>query len=446
MGQQQIQNLRLLQMNTAELEHFIEEAAQENPLIDLPEYSGGTPRTPEEKQAAKWQWLEDSDYQNRAYFTPRSDGEEPDIFAAIGDSGGLEITLQRHLQDQLEQKALPEEERLLAKYLLESLDEDGYLRYSMEEIAADTGMGEGAVRHVLDTLKSLEPAGVCAYALSECLALQLRRRGSPAETIRIACGYLEELAHSHFHAISLALGISEKQVMEAREEIRSLNPRPGSQFAGRGCPVYVRPDIYVDRINNRFTVRPAEKKNTWFTVNEYYSRLMKSTEDRETHQYLSRKMAQLEEISRGIRQRGMTLEQLSQILVERQQRFFTEGASALTPLSMAEVADEMGLHISTVSRAVKNKYLQYPGGLLPLRCFFVRSTAPANGAGGAGVGTAAVKEALKALIRIESKKRPLSDQKLSERLMEAGYPVSRRTVAKYRGELGISSAAGRKEQ
>ena len=154
-------------------------------------------------------------------------------------------------------------------------------------------------------------------------------------------------------------------------------------------------------------------------------------------------MEQVEEINWGIRQRGVTLERLSEILVDWQQDFFTKGASALRQLSMAEVAAEMGVHVSTVSRTVKNKYLQYPGGLLPLRFFFVRGI---NSTDDLRIGNAAVKEALKKLVSTESITHPFSDQKLSELLTGAGYVVSRRTVAKYRDELGIPRAASRKSR
>ena len=443
LGQHQIQSLRLLQMNTAELEHFIEKAAQENPLIDLPEVKDALPRVWDEKLVAKWQWLNDTDFQNRAYFSFDTDSEEMDVFANIGDAGGLEMTLQRHLGEQLDRKELPKEERILLQYLLESLDEDGYLRYTAWDIMKDTGMDGKIVQHALETLKSLEPAGVCAYNLSECLALQLIRRGSSKEIICIARDHLENLAHGYFHTISLALGISEQQVLHAREEICRLNPRPGNQFGSKERSIYVVPDVYVDCVGSRYVVRSLDKENTMFAVNKYYSWLMKNTDDKEVLQYLNKKMEQVEEINWGIRQRGVTLERLSEILVDWQQDFFTKGTSALRRLSMAEVAAEMGVHVSTVSRTAKNKYLQYPGGLLPLRFFFVRGI---NSADDLRIGNAAVKEALKKLVFTECKPHPFSDQKLSELLTGAGYVVSRRTVAKYRDELGIPRAASRKRR
>ena len=446
LGQRQIQSLHLLQMGTVELMRFIREAAQENPLIDLPEDGDSLLRLLDKGRGVERQRPGEEDDRDWVYDDLDMDNPVADIYAVVGDSGGLELTVQMHLQEQLDRIALPEEERSLIKYLLEALDEDGYLRYSVHEIVKDTGIDSSTVAHALEIMRSLEPAGICARDLPECLALQLLRRGSAKERVCIARDYLNELACGHIGVIASALGIPEKEVLQAREEIRSLDPRPGSRFAREARPVYVTPDIYVDCLGGRFVVRPLEKENTLFTVNKYYLRLMKNTDDKETAEYLEKKMTQVEEIIQEIQRRGETLERLSQILVERQQEFFRKGPMALRPLSMAEVAAEMGVHISTVSRTVKDKYLQYSGGVLSLRTLFVRCTSSlaADGSSPSKTGNVALKEALKELIRGEPRRRPFSDQKLAELLTGMGFAISRRTVAKYRGELGILSAAGRK--
>lgn len=291
----------------------------------------------------------------------------------------------------------------------------------------------------MELLKTLEPAGVGAAELSECLALQLERIGETGPALTIVRDHLEALARRHDRTIAAKLEISPAQVEEARRVIRELDPRPGSVFQRTEQVFYIQPDLVVEEQDGRLLVKSARGERPSFRVSRYYQKLLEQTEDKEVREYLVDKLRQAENVLWAAEQRGSTLLRCAQVIVERQSGFFCSGPEALRPLRMGEVAQELGLHESTVSRAVREKYLQCPQGLYPLSWFFSRSA----GAGESLSGTAARKLLLR-LIDGENKGRPLSDQQLSEEMAREGCPISRRTVAKYREELGIPSASGRK--
>ena len=285
----------------------------------------------------------------------------------------------------------------------------------------------------------MEPAGVGAAELSECLALQLERIGETGPALAIVQDHLETLAKRHDRAIAAKLSITPAQVEEARRTIRELDPRPGAVFQRTEQVFYIQPDLIVEEQEGQLVVKPARGERPPFRVSRYYQKMLKQSEDKEVREYLTEKLRQAENVLWAARQRGSTLLRCAQVIVERQREFFHSGPEAMRPLRMGEVAQELGLHESTVSRAVREKYLQCPQGLYPLSWFFTRSA----GAGEGVSGTAARKLVLR-LIDGEDKGKPLSDQQLSERMAREGCPISRRTVAKYREELGIPSASGRK--
>ena len=235
------------------------------------------------------------------------------------------------------------------------------------------------------------------------------------------------------------MNITPAQVEEARRTIRELDPRPGAVFQRTEQIFYIQPDLTVEEQEGRLTVKSTRGERPPFRLSRYYQKLLKQSEDREVRDYLSEKLRQAENVLWAADQRGSTLLRCAQVIVERQSDFFRFGPEALRPLRMGEVAQELGLHESTVSRAVREKYLQCPQGLYPLSWFFTRSAGT-----GEGVSGTAARKLLLRLIDGEDKAKPLSDQQLSEHMAREGCPISRRTVAKYREELGIPSASGRK--
>lgn len=441
LSQRQLYGVELLRLGTQELDAYVRELAQENPLIEVEEgqTASAGPAPGRNELLDRLKWLEDNDRQN--WFYQQFSDEELDPLARIGTGGGLEETLVSFLTRQLDRLRLDGETRRLVEYLICCLDDDGYLRTPLKELSKGEPLDklEGA----LAVLRTLEPAGVGAENLSQCLVLQLERIGERGPALAIAQNHLDALARRHYRAIASALNVTQDQVEQARLIIRELDPRPGAVFQSGGHVQYIQPDLIVEEKEGRLTVRSARGDRPPFRMSRYYRDLLEKSEDREVRDYLTEKLRQAENVLWAAEQRGSTLLRCAQVIVARQEAFFRSGAGGLVPLGMAEVASELELHESTVSRAVREKYLQCARGLYPLSFFFSRR---AGTGGGDGPSGRAARALLRRLIEEEDRSAPLSDQKLALRMAQEGCEVSRRTVAKYREELGFPGASGRKSR
>ena len=440
LSQRQLYSVELLRLSTLELDAYVRELAQENPVIEVEDPAPAPQTEGPDDLLGRLRWLEDNDSQN--WFYQRLGDDELDPLARIGTGGGLEETLVSFLSRQLDRLKPEEELRRLVAYLIRCLDDDGYLRIPLAELSRQGEIPLGRLEQALDLLKTLEPAGVGAADLSQCLELQLERIGETGPALAIVRDHLDLLARRHFRALASRLGITVEQVEEAQRVIRELEPRPGAVFQRVEQVHYPQPDLVVEEREGRLTVRALRGERPPFRVSLYYRNLLAQTEDREVREYLTEKLRQAENVLWAAGQRDSTLLRCAQVVLQRQSRFFREGPEALLPLRMAEVAQALELHESTVSRAVREKYLQCSRGVYPFSYFFSR-TASASGEGGQLGGTAA-RAMLRGLIDGEDQKHPLSDQKLCQEMARLGCPVSRRTVAKYREEMDIPGASGRK--
>lgn len=437
LSQRQLYSEELLRLSTLELESYIRELAQENPLVELEEISSASQPEGEDDRLGRLRWLEDNDRQN--WFYQQFSDEELDPLARIGTGGGLEETLVSFLSRQLDRLKLEEGRERLVRYLIYCLDDDGYLRTPLEELASHGAISLSRLEEARTVLQSLEPAGVGASELSQCLSLQLERIGETGPVLVIVREYLEALAEGRDRAIAAGLNITPAQVDEARQTIRELDPRPGSVFHRTEQIFYTQPDLAVEEREGRLTVRPIRGNRPPFRMSRYYQKLLGQTEDREAREYLAEKLRQAENVLWAAEQRRSTILRCAQAVVDRQSGFFRHGPKALRPLEMGEMARELGLDESTVNRAVREKYLQCARGVYPLSWFFSRSAGA-----GEGLSDTAAHKLLLRLIDGENKAMPLSDQQLSEGMAREGCPISRQTVTKYREELGIPGASGRK--
>lgn len=435
--QRQLYNEELLRLSTLELESYIRELAQENPLVELEEIPSASRAEGEDDRLGRLRWLEDNDRQN--WFYQQFTDEELDPLARVGTGGGLEETLVSFLFRQLDRLRFEQGHERLVRYLIYCLDDDGYLRTPLEELASHGAIPLPRLEQARAVLQSLEPAGVGASELSQCLSLQLERIGETGPALVIVREYLEDLAEGRDQDIADKLNITPAQVDEARRTIRELDPRPGSVFHRTEQVFYIQPDLAVEEQGDRLTVKSVRGNRPPFRMSRYYQKLLEQTEDQEAREYLAEKLCQAENMLWAAEQRESTILRCAQVVVERQSDFFRFGPEALRPMEIGEVARELGLDESTVSRAVREKYLQCARGLYPLSWFFSRSA----GAGEGLSGTAAHKLLLR-LIDGEDKARPLSDQQLSEGMAREGCPISRQTVTQYREELGIPASPGRK--
>lgn len=438
---QMVQSMKILQMGSQELVEYISEAVQENPVLEVTE-----PESAGEDFAAlrkKLEWLRSFDRQER--YERRQDSEnESDPLANYGGAAAWEENLYVYLLSQLQALDLPEQVARAARVIVESLNGSGYLDEPLGDLAEEFRFRGEDMEEALRVVQSLEPAGVGARDLSECLCLQLeRQQEDTALAEEIVRGYLDALAKNRCNLIAKELAVDVEAVRRACDRIRGLNPKPGAGFAAREQVNYVTPDLFVETFPDHFELTANDCFFPTLKLSSYYQGLMGETEDEEVKGYLTDKLRQAKWVVRSIEQRRSTLVNCAECILKRQEQFFRWGPGHLVPLGLSDVAAELGVHESTISRAVKDKYLQCSHGVYPLSYFFSRSLG--GDASDDVVSPDAAKALLKKLVGEEDKRKPLSDQKLCDLMTEQGCPISRRTVAKYRDELGIRAAAGRKQ-
>ncbi|RHR05647.1 RNA polymerase sigma-54 factor [Pseudoflavonifractor sp. AF19-9AC] len=437
--QQQLQSVELLQLSTVELEAYIQELALENPMVE-PEERTAAELDRGEELISRLRWLEDNDRQNHFYQTMSE--EELDPLARIGTEGGLEETLQRFVLRQIDRLPLDRDMTRCVQSLACFLEDDGYLRVGLEEISKNTRIPVPMLEQGLEILQSLDPPGVGAETLSQCLVLQLERQGEVGPALSVAKDCLDLLAKRRYRAIGEKLGLTMTQVQQAEERIQQLEPRPGMMFQRSEQVAYIQPDVFVEESDGGYVIQVRQRERPMFHINSYYRELLKQSSDREVREYLGAKLRQAENVLWAVDQRESTLQRCAQVIVQRQNEFFRRGPMALVPLRLVDVAQELGIHESTVSRAVREKYLQCQRGVYPLNYFFSRRAVGEEQA--SSMGATAARMLLRRLIEEEDKAAPLSDQKLCERMAQEGCPLSRRTVAKYRDEMNIPGASGRR--
>ncbi|WP_181537407.1 RNA polymerase factor sigma-54 [[Anoxybacillus] calidus] len=410
------QAIELLQYSTLELRSFLYEQSLENPFLEIRD----NPRTERYKRLHKQEKK-----------------------AMLENIGASSETLASYLSMQLSMAQLSPEQRRIMNYLIHSLDGDGYLRIGESEIASHLAVTVEAVQQAIRMLQSLEPAGVGARSLQECLYLQLVRlpnRNELAE--RIVSHHFSMFAEKAWKTLAKQLNVDIKDIQQVADLICTLQPRPGSHYA-RVESHFIAPDLIVERCDEGFCVLLNDEVFPQIIWNSSYEKKISREHDEQIEQFIKEKYQQFEWLVKSLEQRKQTLVNVMNKIVEKQAECFEKGFSALKPLTMREIAEALNIHESTVSRAVKNKFVQTPYGTVELRYFFSSAISLANASEDASAAQA--KAFIKQLIEKENKSAPLSDQKLAELLYEKyKIVISRRTVAKYREQLNIPSSAKRK--
>lgn len=440
LSQKMIQSARILQMDHKELEEFVNELALENPLIELPNtesFQDSVSGTPS--------------FEARIYYHRDDDREAPGEQEPWNFSAHTE-DLYEYVMSQLIPAVRNSKERQVMEYLVYSLDAKGYLEIDKEEACKSLGLSEDEYETYIRLLQGTDPAGIGARNLRECLLIQLNRGrmlGGSREAVddahRIVLECLEEVGRNRLSRIEQKLDMPLPRIKAGIDLIRSLNPKPGNSFYTREGLRYIQPDVMVVKFSDYFEVLLNENLYSRIPVNDYYINMRHSDCPDEVKQYIEGKLSQIEWINKCIEQRNATLLKVTMAIVQVQKEFFQKGKEYLKPLRMADVADMIQMHESTVSRAVKNKYLQCSGGIYPLNYFFVKRIGAGNQAGAPEDFTLEhMKRMIREIISEEEKEHPLSDQKIAELIHDKGGDISRRTVAKYRQEMGIPGASGRK--
>ncbi|MET0518301.1 MAG: RNA polymerase factor sigma-54 [Burkholderiaceae bacterium] len=477
------QSIRLLQLSTLELHQEVEQMLAQNPLLEpedeflavaTPELAElrGAATAPEDNEggtAAEAESAVDAAAEIKADdfgTTEREDwenGTERDDFDGIrelpshsgsgGDEDGErgeqesgEISLQQHLCQQLAGMTLSEADHMALRVLIESLNEDGYLEDALDEIAAALASDEDGREELLDHLRialrwlqSMDPLGVGAADLAECLVLQLRALPrSPAQVIAIlVCKqHLELLAKRDMRRLMALTGADEELLREAQGLITALEPKPGRRFA-RGQAQAVVPDVIVRKVGRELRVMLNPEVAPKLRINELYANALRATRGGISNSALGGQLQEARWFIKNIQQRFDTILRVSQAIVERQKGFFTHGELAMKPLVLREIADELGLHESTISRVTTAKYMATSFGTFELKYFFGSGL---NTEAGGNASSTAVRALIKQFVAAEDIGKPLSDSALSSMLEEQGIQVARRTVAKYREALKIAPA------
>ena len=448
------QAIQLLQLSTLELQEALQKELIENPLLE--EVTGEGAESPDEgglDPAPTVPTVEATVPQSASVDSERSDELPFDLTAAIFDEPEERTLVQQEereefpfeqlirsgttLADQLrEQLWLATEDpvaRVIGEAIIGNLDEDGYLRVDLAELAELTGSTTDAAQKTLTLVQAFDPPGIAARTVQECLLIQLRADPQPDPVaVEIVEQHFGDLERRRYADIARALKLSPDRVLEAVEEIQTLEPKPGRKFAPSDTR-YVLPDVFVDKTENGYRVMLNEDGIPRLRVNAQYRRLMRGAGD-DARQYVEQKVRSALWFIKSIQQRQRTLLRVTESIVKFQLEFLDRGLPHLRPLALKDVARDIGMHESTVSRVTTNKYVQTARGLFELKFFFHSGIISGNGS---MISSLSVKQMLRELIEQESMDKPLSDQELAEILKKRGLSIARRTVAKYREEVGL---------
>jgi RNA polymerase sigma-54 factor len=490
------QALKLLQMPSLELSQHIEQELLANPLLELDEETQeSTPESPSAENSQEeapteaaspdeTEFKADEDVNWSDYFDDgfeyadgaRAEREDAEFFerTPVGRTTLLDgLTEQLHLLD------LDSETLRIAEYLLGCLDDSGFLGAPLADVAAELGTSVESVETALARVQELEPPGVGARNLPECLLIQLRQLGREDSLAgRIVAGHFEAFKQKQYQDIARALKVSTSDIQEAAREIAGLNPRPGAQIALEDAQ-YVVPDLVVEKVDGAYVVSLAEGSVPRLRVSRKYREILRRGKEPtapaapapnpeetlaeagertasengtasskqaatrvEEWKFVQDKLKSANWLIQTIEQRRRTMIKVMESILEEQIEFFEKGPQSLRPLTLQDVAERIGMHESTVSRVTTNKYVQTPRGVFPLKYFFSSGLDTETGE---SVSSKMAMEKIKVLIEKEDKRKPFSDQRIAELLRKEGLIVARRTVAKYRERMGILSARYRKE-
>ncbi len=448
------QAIAILQMSSLELSEYISKELAENPLLEEKEGAEPAEQGEESDTGADADADAETDTGGDDEFSEWLDafgGSTPDEARVNYQEEGKSLesyvaqrpTLYEHLEFQLRLYSTSPEEQDVGRYLIGSIDENGYLTAKPADVAQALQVDVAEVEKALELIQSFNPPGLGARNLAECLFLQLRQYGKDSSIARsIINDYLPDLGRGRLNHIAQQLGVPVQQIQQICDIIRTLDPRPGLQFGGDE-PRYVTPDLFVEKIDGEYVVIINDFSFPRLIVNNMYKNLLQQadSQSQEARKYLEDKMGSALWLIRSIEQRRTTLYRVSRCIVDLQTDFLDHGIKHLKPMTLRQVADLIEVHESTVSRATTDKYLQTPQGLFELKYFFSTGV---ECKGEDKVSSRSIKHILQEIIDNEDPLRPNSDETISKLLKERGIQISRRTVAKYRQELNIPSTSARR--
>ncbi len=479
------QAIKLLQLSRLELQQSLTQHLLENPLLDevQSDVEDGESSVAEGKaeevtvEAGQEQVVQDESREEQGspeefsasgweeYFGRDRRGGDSEHASAQDDLPSYEQTvakptsLEEHLLWQLSLSTLTDREKTVGRLIIGNLDDDGYLRISLAEVIAGTAFAESEAESVLKDIQTFDPTGVAARDLPECLLLQLRHLGrnpfgslgAPPGALKasvieaIVLHHLKDLERRQYAKVAKALNVTVEDVFQATKVIGELEPKPGRPFINTQNYVIV-PDVFVVKNEGEWVVLLNDDGLPRMRISPYYKQLISSGQSGtpETKAYMDEKMRAAQWVIRSIEQRNRTIVKVVSSIVKFQEEFFEHGVQYLKPLVLKQVAEDIGMHESTISRVTANKYMYCPQGMLELKFFFNAGLQRADEPSGMH-SSVSVRDMIKIMVAEEDAKRPLKDEEIAARLFTQGVRIARRTVAKYRAELNIASASQRKQ-
>ncbi|MCR1952386.1 RNA polymerase factor sigma-54 [Clostridium sp. DSM 100503] len=441
MTQQMQLSIKLLQMSTYDLREYIENEFVENPILE-----GDFDFVQEEKDyedkidyKEMIKYLEFDNYGSQSYGDYNKD-EDVSPFNFISQKESLT----EYLQEQLLEIDEDELKKAIVSYMIENIDARGYLDMPLEDICKELNISIDLGQESLDILQDLEPDGIGARDLRECLKIQLIKMGILDDNLEIIIDeYLDLIADNKFNAIAKNLKITPKEAQDLGDIIKGLEPKPSRGFYTGDEVKFIIPDAAIRNIDGQYFVIMNDGVIPRLSISNIYKDILNNKEDKNTENYVKEKLNSAMFLIKSIEQRKSTLLRILEKTVEKQKEYFDKGQKYLKPMTMKEMAEDLGIHESTVSRAIKDKYILTSLGTVKIKDLFTTGLSQSKG-NGEDVAVVNIKKQIKEMIGDEDKKKPLSDQIICEELNKKNLNISRRTVAKYREEMGIKSSSKRK--
>ena len=422
------QSLSVLQMGTEELNQCIEEEVLSNPMLDYA-------KEPEKKEVRR------SQGEGIGYYS-RKKTEDTDYLSyhnAIADEKSVDTDLAEYLRMQLYTKKISPRRQKIGEYLIECLEESGYLKMDMDELAKGIGLSKEELEREIRFMQTLEPCGVFARDLKECLLLQVEGEEQMQRQARLLIEkYLDEIAQNKIPQISKQTGLTTAEITKTIRYIKEeLEPVPGRGYGCANRNEYIYPDITVKEDEKGYRIILNKEKVHTLELNREYLPMLGQVHSSEENKYLKEQYQKAKILLQNIGKREETLAAVAEAIVDWQREFFEKGKASLKPMNLLDIAQELDVHESTVSRAVRDKYLECRWGIFELKYFFSNKTSDGNNCN--------VLTCIQEIIRSENKQKPLSDAKIAEQLEKKGIRISRRTVTKYREQMQIPNTQMRKE-
>jgi RNA polymerase sigma-54 factor len=443
------QSLQILQVPMLELRGLIQQELDGNPTLEMED---SEPKIEDKQREAeefdaefdRLSKLDDEwrDYMAQSTNYVRRSSEDDERRQFFFDSLTKNETLQEHLLEQLRDSDLSKDDVQLGELLIGNTNDTGFLTVAPEEIAANTGLEIADLQRVMETIQTFHPVGVCARDLRECLLIQLKRIGKEGSLEwRIVSNYLGDLGKKRYPEIARRCGTTVECVQRAANFIATLDPKPGQIFSADPNN-YVLPDVTVEKIGGVWQVLLNGDQIPHLRISNTYKDLMAQTANKEeVRDYIRDKIRNGKFLIKSIHQRQQTISNIAHEIVKRQTEFLERGPSGLKPMTMVQIADIVGVHETTVSRAISGKYMSTPHGVFEMKYFFTPGYQTADGE---SMSNTSVKGVISEMVKNENGKNPLSDKEIVDMLEKKGIPIARRTVAKYRNELNILPSNMRK--